>query len=758
MKKIILIAGLMLVTTLSFTDIIVIPDDYAMIQSGIDMANPGDTVKVKYDTYYEAIDIDEEILLIKYGAQKPVITYLQGPTVTMTAEATISGFDIETSAQYGNGIRVYGNNTATIDNCEISGTHRGICSEQIQLEVSDCSIHGNYQGVYITTNVEESEYPAVIQNCDIYDNDSGISFNSYGYPSLLVQGCDLYDNDINGFVADGGLTTIKNCSIYGNIDNNNGYGINCTAGYCFIEHCTVYGNYYGVRFNTGDTNTITNSIIWGNTNASIVDSPSVTYSCIEDGYPGTGNINDDPEFEDAANDDFHLRWDTDALSPCIDTGDQATEWDNDGTPPDMGRLKVVKHWYDNWALPDINTDRGWKWMCFPVIDTVTNSHTYVGDMAEYMLADILDTYSLDHVEWIEIETTNNTLQRIYYDDPYWQNIDHIFKSIQGYKFQMVAQDTVYLPISGFLEDSTKTIQLNDEHDNWMGYFIDYSQSVEDAFGTSLENMYYIQTQRWTVTREEPEPESPWIGLSSANRTLNYGDLVIVRCFDDELFAWCDTELEQERDVREETQYFSYEEQADYIPIYVQLDPSDLPDEIAVLVDGECKGAEKVTNDLTDIRAYMLDNSGGNVTFELYYDNKAPVKKISDYFVYNSKDMELEQRSIKVDPSINYYLVTLKEGDTVHFSHEYLLKHYPNPVTSSTEIKFSLPKDEKVSLSIYNIKGQLVKTLIDADIETGLHKVFWDGSNDDGKQVANGIYFYILTADNHILTRKMLYMR
>ena len=144
--------------TSSFTGVIIIPDDYAMIQTGINMASAGDTVKVRYGTYYETLLVNKDITLTNYYTQKPIITYFSGSTITIaSAGPVVSGFDIQTTAQYGNGILVYGNHTAIIDNCIISGMYKGINSEQIQIEIYNCQIFDNNIGVFITTDVEESD-------------------------------------------------------------------------------------------------------------------------------------------------------------------------------------------------------------------------------------------------------------------------------------------------------------------------------------------------------------------------------------------------------------------------------------------------------------------------------------------------------------------------------------------------------------------------------------------------------------------------
>ncbi len=70
---------------------------------------------------------------------------------------------------------------------------------------------------------------------------------------------------------------------------------------------------------------------------------------------------------------------------------------------------------------------------------------------------------------------------------------------------------------------------------------------------------------------------------------------------------------------------------------------------------------------------------------------------------------------------------------------YQIKAYPNPFNPSTTISFSMKKG-KASVNVYNIRGQKVKTLVDATLSEGTHEVTWQGQDDDGKPVSSGIYF------------------
>lgn len=87
----------------------------------------------------------------------------------------------------------------------------------------------------------------------------------------------------------------------------------------------------------------------------------------------------------------------------------------------------------------------------------------------------------------------------------------------------------------------------------------------------------------------------------------------------------------------------------------------------------------------------------------------------------------------------------------------LYQNYPNPFNPSTTIKFNLPQQGKVTLSIFNILGQKVATLIDEIKDAGQYKVLFNAAS-AGTNLASGIYFYNISFDNKQITKKMVYMK
>lgn len=85
----------------------------------------------------------------------------------------------------------------------------------------------------------------------------------------------------------------------------------------------------------------------------------------------------------------------------------------------------------------------------------------------------------------------------------------------------------------------------------------------------------------------------------------------------------------------------------------------------------------------------------------------------------------------------------------------LLQNAPNPCRQGTTIRYQLAKPGKVSLKVYNTLGQVVKTIVDSDQQPGLYSINWDGKDNQGRQVANGVYLYRLSAGSFTDTKKLV---
>ena len=88
----------------------------------------------------------------------------------------------------------------------------------------------------------------------------------------------------------------------------------------------------------------------------------------------------------------------------------------------------------------------------------------------------------------------------------------------------------------------------------------------------------------------------------------------------------------------------------------------------------------------------------------------------------------------------------------------LYQNYPNPFNPITRIDYNLPIASDVTLKVYNILGQEVKTLVDVREKAGHKTVYWDGKNNANKSVASGLYLYRLTAEDFTETKKMLLLK
>ncbi|MBN8583867.1 MAG: T9SS type A sorting domain-containing protein [Ignavibacteria bacterium] len=108
-------------------------------------------------------------------------------------------------------------------------------------------------------------------------------------------------------------------------------------------------------------------------------------------------------------------------------------------------------------------------------------------------------------------------------------------------------------------------------------------------------------------------------------------------------------------------------------------------------------------------------------------------------------------------AIDYYKNINRQDNETPLEYS-LSQNYPNPFNPVTKINYTLKNDSKVTLTIYNILGQLVKEIVDSFESKGLKEVLWNGTNEFGNQVSSGVYFYKLTAGDFVDQKKLVIIR
>ncbi|HUU30346.1 MAG TPA: FlgD immunoglobulin-like domain containing protein [archaeon] len=91
----------------------------------------------------------------------------------------------------------------------------------------------------------------------------------------------------------------------------------------------------------------------------------------------------------------------------------------------------------------------------------------------------------------------------------------------------------------------------------------------------------------------------------------------------------------------------------------------------------------------------------------------------------------------------------------------LSQNSPNPFNPSTTITYTIPEGASktaVRLSVFNLRGQMVRTLVDLTQGPGTYNINWDGADQQGSKVSSGVYFYRLVAGDYVSTRKMVLLK
>jgi hypothetical protein len=349
------------------------------IQAAINDANNGDEIEVAPGIYYESINFNFKAVRL-YSRDGPEATTIDANGVDSTvwcnnASPSLDGFTITGGyAGSGGGMGIFGYNgyaSPTVTNCIFIGNSAdsyggGIYNYYGYPTVINCTFIGNSAmrggGMAIEGQVPETQWRTTLINCTFSNNtaeDGGGMFNvgsPWGsYPT--VANCIFRDNysanwgggicywDSNSTVTNctfigntaatgGGMLnyssspTMTNCAFSSNSATCGGGMYNYYSSNSMVTNCTFSGNKSndtggGIINNSSSSLTAINCILWGNIPNEIINydypssSDAVTYSDVQGGWAGTGNINADPCFVNPDANDYHLKPD----SPCIDAGD-----------------------------------------------------------------------------------------------------------------------------------------------------------------------------------------------------------------------------------------------------------------------------------------------------------------------------------------------------------------------------------------------------------------------------------------------------
>lgn len=154
---------------------------------------------------------------------------------------------------------------------------------------------------------------------------------------------------------------------------------------------------------------------------------------------------------------------------------------------------------------------------------------------------------------------------------------------------------------------------------------------------------------------------------------------------------------------------------------------------------------------------LISNAVGTQTFTFQYKID-PVWKDTMIYTVAFVQNDVTKDVINAGKSeTTHYVVDVGDDHTLPMNFA-LGSNYPNPFNPSTTIEYDLAENSNVELMVYNMLGQVVRTLIHEDRPAGRHKILWNGLDDRGQRVGSGVYVYRLRAGSYTQSRKMVMIK
>ncbi len=572
--------------------------------------------------------------------------------------------------------------------------------------VSDNWTYNAGGGIHAFGPIEEAD-PPVIVDCMISGNETGNAEGGDGGGIFLRDNVDavisrtfVVNNHATGYVG----------------------GIDVMATTAMITNVTVSSNTSGGGGGIGisdDANVdITNSIVWGNTNTEIMHmsgSIDVTYSDIQGGYEGEGNINADPLFIDVDAGDYGLQIE----SPCIDAGTADLNQDGVeditdylGGAPDMGAFEMV-----------ISVNPPTNITYVPQTSSVMLVWNAVSEFYTYMVEkSLVEDFSADVEEFL-VEDNSFTDSDIQIGVEYFYRVTSILGNEQSDPSEVISLMIVPAPTGlAVTIQADESVYLTwDNDDNATSYQIQRSRDPmffgPSDFFTSTENNY-------TDTSLPP-------GIRHYYRVSSYyGD------------------------------YLSSSSQN----VSALVVPA--PAGVMVAVDESSVSLSWDAVDIAEV-SYVIERA----TDSLFTADVEEFTSTENSFTDNSVEAEIEYfyrvsavccggNSISFFSDIVSAMLTVMDVDpTASIPDAYSLQqNYPNPFNPTTKIRYGLKENVYVSINIYNLMGKHIRSYINTVQDAGYKTILWNATDASGQPVPAGMYIYSITAGDFRQTRKMILLK
>ena len=350
-------------------------------------------------------------------------------------------------------------------------------------------------------------------------------------------------------------------------------------------------------------------------------------------------------------------------------------------------------------------------------------------------------------------------------DPY-STLNSIFSS-RGYildnDLQTIMQS--YIPLPGWKLDPQNTIHLyaGEDIENWVGYYIDETQDAFEALSDILDDLTSIKAETWACAKfySEGSLVPYWLCMGPDKlRNLRYGEGIILISTNETDFQWPNSYDPYPYQERPLVENYTFEENSNYTPIFIELDTNDLPIEIGAFINDTCIGASSVLEEDTIImiQAYSEIDSAGPVEFEQYYGGykSSFEERIRDYYSYDHKLLKKIKKAIYLTNKQGAQLVSFKaKGNLPDQDFDNHIRIFPNPSNSQVKIIFNIEQDSYITIEIFNITGQKTITLDKGKKAKGIHEIVWNINNDGGNKVPNGIYLLNFKSDFFNLIQKII---